>query len=110
MRTSQLHLVREAVTREPDAGRYVHVTPRHLPPTCAKRVHYVARAFDPGLCAYRRDHAGFLEHASRRLREHRGLLLAGDYMRGASLEACVRSALDCVGQIETARTEVAAAA
>ena len=34
MRTPQLHLVREAVTREPDAGRYVHIRPRRLPPKC----------------------------------------------------------------------------
>ena len=38
MRTPQLHLVREAVTREPDAGRYVHVTPRRLPPQCLDRI------------------------------------------------------------------------
>jgi hypothetical protein len=34
MRTPQYHLVREAVTRESDAGRYVHVKPRQLSPTC----------------------------------------------------------------------------
>jgi hypothetical protein len=34
MRTPQFHLVREAVMREPDAGRYVHVTPRRLPARC----------------------------------------------------------------------------
>jgi hypothetical protein len=34
MHTSQSRLVREAVMREPDAGRYVHIRPRWLPPEC----------------------------------------------------------------------------
>jgi hypothetical protein len=38
MRTPQFHLVREAVMREPDAGRYVHVTPRRLPSKCLDRI------------------------------------------------------------------------
>lgn len=42
MRTQQFHLVREAVTREPDAGRYVHVTPRQLPPKCLDRIDALA--------------------------------------------------------------------
>ena len=51
MRTPQSHLVREAVTREPDAGRYVHIRPRRLPPECLDRVdaladkHHVDREF-----------------------------------------------------------------
>jgi hypothetical protein len=42
MRTPQLHLVREALTREPEAGRYVHVKPRRLPPECLDRVDAIA--------------------------------------------------------------------
>jgi hypothetical protein len=42
MHTSQSHLVREAVTREPDAGRYVHIRPRQLPPQCLDRVDALA--------------------------------------------------------------------
>jgi hypothetical protein len=42
MRTPQFHLVREAVTREPDAGRYVHVTPRQLPRKCLDRIDALA--------------------------------------------------------------------
>jgi hypothetical protein len=42
MRTPQLHLVREALSREPDAGRYVHVRPRQLPPECLDRIDAVA--------------------------------------------------------------------
>jgi hypothetical protein len=42
MRTSQSRLVREAVMREPDAGRYVHIRPRRLPPGCLDRVEALA--------------------------------------------------------------------
>jgi hypothetical protein len=42
MRTPQFHLVREAVMREPDAGRYVHIRPRQLPPKCLNRIDAVA--------------------------------------------------------------------
>jgi hypothetical protein len=42
MHTPQSHLVREAVTREPDAGRYVHIRPRRLPPECLDRVDALA--------------------------------------------------------------------
>jgi hypothetical protein len=42
MRTPQFHLVREAVMREPDAGRYVHISPRQLPPKCLNRIDAVA--------------------------------------------------------------------
>jgi oxygen-dependent protoporphyrinogen oxidase len=64
---------------------------RHAPVVAARRLRFTARAFQPGLCAYRRDHAVFLAEAAEHLEALAGLALAGDYMRGASLEACVRS-------------------
>jgi len=64
---------------------------RHAPVVDARRLSFAARTFQPGLCAYRRDHAVFLAEANERLDKLPGLALAGDYMRGASLEACVRS-------------------
>jgi hypothetical protein len=36
--TSQSRLVGEALMREPDAGRYVHIRPRRLRAECADRV------------------------------------------------------------------------
>jgi hypothetical protein len=42
MHTSQSRLVREAVVRELDAGRYVHIRPRRLPPECLNRVEALA--------------------------------------------------------------------
>jgi protoporphyrinogen/coproporphyrinogen III oxidase len=63
----------------------------HAPVAGARRLGFAARSFQPGLCAYRRDHAVFLVEAREFLDKLAGLALAGDYMRGASLEACVRS-------------------
>lgn len=63
----------------------------HTPIAGAHRLGFAAQAFRPGLCAYRRDHATFLRETHARLAALPGLELAGDYMRGASLEACVRS-------------------
>jgi oxygen-dependent protoporphyrinogen oxidase len=57
----------------------------------ARRSRFAARAFRPGLCAYRRDHGLFRREVAATLEGLPGLALAGDYMRGASLEACVRS-------------------
>jgi hypothetical protein len=42
MRTPQSRLVREAMTFEPDAGRYVHIRPRQLPPGCLNRLGAIA--------------------------------------------------------------------
>ena len=42
MNTPQSRLVREAVLRELDAGRYVHIRPQRLPPECLDRVHALA--------------------------------------------------------------------
>ncbi len=72
---------------------------RHTPLGQARRLEFVARSFQPGLCAYRRDHAAFLREARARLDWLPGLALAGDYMRGASLEACARSGQEAAEQV-----------
>jgi protoporphyrinogen/coproporphyrinogen III oxidase len=72
---------------------------RHAPVAGARRLGFAARAFQPGLCAYRRDHDAFLHEAGLHLASLPGLELAGDYMRGASLEACVRAGQEAVEQL-----------
>ena len=42
MRTPQSHLVRDAVMREPEAGRHIHIRPRHLAPECLDRIDALA--------------------------------------------------------------------
>jgi oxygen-dependent protoporphyrinogen oxidase len=83
---------------------------KYAPVGEARRVRFEARAFDPGLCAYRRHHDGFLRELDGRVRELPGLALAGDYLRGASLEACVRSGGEAAERVsrrrERGRSEV----
>lgn len=80
---------------------------RHTPVGAARRLDFAARSFQPGLCAYRRDHDAFLHETSMRLAGLPGLALAGDYMRGASLEACVRAGQEAVERLlVTDRQEV----
>src|SRR5262249_48715160 len=72
-------------------NRYLHVNAR-------QRRHFVARRFPLGLCAYTPFHASFLADLAQQRRHLRGLYLTGDYIQGASIEACFRAARDCVGQ------------
>ena len=72
-----------------------------------ERVRWTGERLPPGLCAYTREHERVRHAIAERLAARPGLLLAGDYMRGASLEACARSGLDCAAQVEA--IEVSAA-
>jgi oxygen-dependent protoporphyrinogen oxidase len=112
---SDRHIVRWTFSGEPARGRVEPHTfdpeallqegesflAQYAPIRDAKRVRYAAQAIDPGLCAYRRDHATFLRQADNRLNVLRGLALAGDYVRGASLEACVRSGEQAAERVAT---------
>jgi len=51
------------------------------------------------LCAYHRDQAGFLERLASAKAEVTGLHLAGDYLRGCSIEACFAAAEEAVAAI-----------
>jgi protoporphyrinogen/coproporphyrinogen III oxidase len=75
---------------------------RHVPVKERKRVRFVARHFTYGLCAYTPFHASFLDNVRYELRKTAGLYLTGDYMQGASIEACFRSANDCVHNLISA--------
>jgi len=59
----------------------------------------VARHFTAGLCAYRPHHAAFLEQVTAEAQKTPGLYLTGDYVQGASIEACFRSACACAHQL-----------
>ena len=65
---------------------------RHLPVRRADRMSYVGRRFDPGLCAYAPRHARLEKTLLAAEAEIGGLALTGDYVRGASIEACFRAA------------------
>ncbi|MFP4445166.1 MAG: protoporphyrinogen/coproporphyrinogen oxidase [Desulfosudaceae bacterium] len=64
---------------------------RHVPVQSKEREGFVYRYFPIGLCSYLPFHHRFMAEVDRLRRQIRGLHLAGDYVRGASLEACFRS-------------------
>jgi protoporphyrinogen/coproporphyrinogen III oxidase len=72
---------------------------RYVPFDAAWRRRFVARRFSPGLCAYAPHHCQFLERISRELNTVQGLYLTGDYIQGASIEACFRAASACVNRL-----------
>ncbi len=61
---------------------------------------FVYKYLDPGLCAYAPFHHRLLGDIDAVLAGRRNLVLTGDYRRGASIEACFRSAKDVVGRCE----------
>ena len=72
---------------------------RYVPVPRNSRRRFVARRFSPGLCAYAPHHARLIDDVQRELNNVTGLHLTGDYMQGASIEACFRSASACVHHI-----------
>ena len=74
---------------------------RHISVKHHEKRAFVARAFDPGLCAYAPHHERVLEALEAVPRTIGGLHLTGDYVRGASIEACMRAARETVARIET---------
>jgi oxygen-dependent protoporphyrinogen oxidase len=78
---------------------------RHIPFDPRSRLRFAAKRFAQGLCAYTSHHAAFVGDLHRDLSKTAGLYLTGDYMQGASIEACFRAASACVNQL--ARVEPA---
>lgn len=74
---------------------------RHIPVKSHERRAYVAHLFDPGLCAYAPHHARVLDALRNVPRGIGGLHLTGDYVCGASIEACMRAAHETVAGIDT---------
>jgi len=72
---------------------------KHIPLDSCRRRRFVARGFRQGLCAYTPYHGKFIECVDQELDKVAGLHVTGDYMQGASIEACFRSASACVDRI-----------
>src|SRR5262249_7077157 len=72
---------------------------RHLPVAGAHRLGFVGRSFETGLCAYTRHFQRFAAELRHELRALPGLYLAGDYLCGASIEACFRAAELCAAAV-----------
>ncbi len=72
---------------------------RHIPVHRRERLRFVGRHYELGLCAYTPHYGRFAGALQRELATLPGLYLAGDYLSGASLEACFRAAEKCVAAI-----------
>jgi oxygen-dependent protoporphyrinogen oxidase len=79
---------------------------RHFPVSAEDRRNVAVQRWPAAYCAYLPRHADFLNRVDSALEELPGLHLTGDYLRGASIEACFRSARDCAARVahEAART------
>lgn len=75
---------------------------RYLPVAAARRRDFVHRSWRHGYCAYLPRYADFLDGVLARVGGIPGLELTGDYLRGASIEACFRAARDCVERVAAA--------
>ncbi|VVE89072.1 Protoporphyrinogen oxidase [Pandoraea bronchicola] len=72
---------------------------RHIPVERADRRDVVAHLFDPGLCAYAPHHYRLRALLDDRRHAIDGLAFAGDYLRGASIEACMFAAQEAAVRI-----------
>jgi oxygen-dependent protoporphyrinogen oxidase len=72
---------------------------RHIALDPSSRRRFAAKRFHHGLCGYTSHHGRFIESLNQERKKVAGLYLTGDYMQGASIEACFRSASACVNQL-----------
>jgi protoporphyrinogen/coproporphyrinogen III oxidase len=72
---------------------------KYIPFDPSSRRRFSAKCFNPGLCAYTPNHGDCLDAVDRSLTKVPGLYLTGDYMQGASIEACFRAAFACVHRL-----------
>jgi len=72
---------------------------KYFPVGPENRLNYTTRIFDSGLCAYTKDHHSFLKRIKSGASTLQGLHLTGDYIMGASIEACFRSSYKTVQRI-----------
>jgi oxygen-dependent protoporphyrinogen oxidase len=65
-----------------------------------ERVGFVSRHWTAAYCGYLPYHGRFLRELRGGLAEAEGLALAGDYLRGVSIEACFRAGRDAARAVE----------
>ncbi len=94
---------RALTEQEPDAERLAAIAEAALAPHARvagnPRRAMLAHRFLPGLCAYHQDQATFLERLRSARANMPGTHLAGDYLRGCSIEACFAAAEQTVAAI-----------
>jgi oxygen-dependent protoporphyrinogen oxidase len=94
---------RQSMSKEVDAERLLKAgedaLAKYMPLDTTWRRRFVTRQFNPGLCAYAPNHGRLLDRLAQELRTVPGLYLTGDYIQGASIEACFRAASACVNRL-----------
>jgi oxygen-dependent protoporphyrinogen oxidase len=75
---------------------------RYVPVDARARLGFLVRRFVPGLCAYSSHHARRLATIRHAL-AGTPIALAGDYLQGASLEACTRSGAQAAAALASER-------
>jgi protoporphyrinogen/coproporphyrinogen III oxidase len=71
----------------------------HVPLRGAKHRRVAGRRWDAAYCAYVPFHGDFLDAVGNATAAVSGLELAGDYLRGASIEACFRSGEEAAARL-----------
>lgn len=72
----------------------------HLPVHAHDRIAFVTRYFTLGLCAYAPYHHRIMRAIDTDLADVPAIALAGDYVRGASIEACFQSAQQAARRLD----------
>lgn len=93
---------RESFTEGTSAESAVAIGERYLRryfPSTYVRKASVYRYFATGLCAYVPYHHRFLARLEAEIARYEGVTLTGDYVRGASIEACFRAAYESVSRL-----------
>lgn len=87
---------RSLLKQSPDSAQLLQIGERalgeHVPLGDATVVNTVSEVWDRGLCAYGPEHHKLTQAIARASQRVKGLALAGDYVAGASIEACFVSA------------------
>lgn len=71
----------------------------YIPINGSDRIRYVAKYHQVGLCAYTSNHHQFTTNIKTQLSQLPGLFLTGDYVKGASLEACFEAGKACANEV-----------
>ena len=75
---------------------------RYIPVDASERIEFVSQRMPKGLCAYTHNYPEFYNNIQTQLNTLPGLDITGDYIQGASIEACFRAAKASVERVTTA--------
>lgn len=73
---------------------------KHTHLKLSKRLGYVGKVMQTGLCAYSPQHTALLENINKEIQIIDGLYLSGDYWEGVSIEGCFLSGIKTAKLIE----------